>query len=117
MSWCHSSSLAAHPGIAKTVQLYQRKFWWEGLSADVLKFVQTCAVCSQNKDSHSKPAGLLQIMPIPPLPWHTISLDFITDMPNSGGLDTILVVIDSFSKMGHFIPLKGVPTARSESVV
>lgn len=31
-------------------------------------------------------------------------MDFITDLPHSGGFDSILVVVDRFSKMSHFLP-------------
>jgi len=33
-------------------------------------------------------------------------MDFITDLPLSEGCDQLWVVIDRFSKMAHFIPLK-----------
>ncbi|MEE6526451.1 hypothetical protein FKM82_027115 [Ascaphus truei] len=38
-------------------------------------------------------------------------MDFIVDLPKSKGMDTILVVVDRFSKQAHFIPLKGLPSA------
>jgi hypothetical protein len=43
---------------------------------------------------------------VPPEAWHTVSLDFVEGLPVSGKYDTILVVIDKFTKYGHFIPLK-----------
>ena len=51
-----------------------------------------------------KPAGLLQPLPIAPQPWFSISMDFITDLPVVEGFDSILVIVNCFSKMGHFIP-------------
>lgn len=38
-------------------------------------------------------------------------MDFIVDLPPSKGMTTILVVVDRLTKMAHFIPTKGVPTA------
>ncbi|CAI7929472.1 unnamed protein product [Closterium sp. NIES-54] len=43
-----------------------------------------------------------------------VSLDFITGLPStSQGHDSILVVIDKFSKMGHFIPTNATATAEA----
>jgi len=36
--------------------------------------------------------------------WSHISADFITKLPLAQGYDAILVVVDRFTKMGHFIP-------------
>jgi hypothetical protein len=36
--------------------------------------------------------------------WKSLSMNFIDQLPNSGGFDSILVVVDRFSKMAHFIP-------------
>ncbi|GJP69722.1 hypothetical protein CLOP_g722 [Closterium sp. NIES-67] len=47
------------------------------------------------------------------IPWQVVSLDFITGLPpTTSSHDAILVVIDKFSKMGHFIPTH--TTARTE---
>ncbi|QRW18521.1 Retrotransposable element Tf2 protein [Rhizoctonia solani] len=50
------------------------------------------------------PVISLKPLEVPPFPLHTILYDFITGFPKSQGHDVILVVIDSFSKFGHFIP-------------
>ncbi|KAF8752238.1 hypothetical protein RHS01_07848 [Rhizoctonia solani] len=49
---------------------------------------------------------------VPPFSFHTISYNFITGFPKSQGCNTILVVIDSFSKFGHFIPTSKKITAK-----
>ncbi|XP_054826969.1 uncharacterized protein LOC129324030 [Eublepharis macularius] len=56
--------------------------------------------------------GLLHPLPTPTGPWRTISMDFITDLPCSKGHTCILVVVDLFTKMAHFIPCSGPPTAQ-----
>ena len=43
-------------------------------------------------------------MPILESPLKSISLDFITDLPTSKGFDSILTVVDRFTKMAHLIP-------------
>ena len=41
---------------------------------------------------------------IPERAWTHISTDFITKLPLAQGYDSILVVIDRFTKMAYFIP-------------
>ena len=39
-------------------------------------------------------------------PWDSISMDFITHLPVSEGCSTVSVVVDRFTKMAHFIPIR-----------
>ncbi|CAI7843726.1 unnamed protein product [Closterium sp. NIES-54] len=83
------------------------------MADDVQKFVTSCDTCQRMKSSKQKKAGLLQPLPVPEQPWQVVTLDFITGLPpTKAGYDAILVVIDKFSKMGHFIPTH--TTARTE---
>lgn len=38
-------------------------------------------------------------------PRHTISMDFVEGLPKSDGYDTVLAVVDKFTKFAKFIPL------------
>jgi hypothetical protein len=53
-----------------------------------------------------KPYGLLSPLELPYAPWISIAMDFITDLPLSEDCDQLWVIIDRFTKMAHFIPLK-----------
>ncbi|KAD4177974.1 hypothetical protein E3N88_26565 [Mikania micrantha] len=50
--------------------------------------------------------GLLSPLPVPQSIFTDVSMDFISGLPKSRGHDTILVVVDRFTKYGHFISLK-----------
>ena len=108
----HDSKLAGHLGTRKTQELLSRSFWWPTYREDTKKYISSCTVCARNKTPRSSPVGLLQPLPIPSRPWGSISMDFVVDLPPSKGMNTILVVVDRLTKMAHFIPYKGLPTAK-----
>ncbi|KAH7427492.1 hypothetical protein KP509_10G046600 [Ceratopteris richardii] len=66
--------------------------------------IRTCDTCNRSKVPRHKPHGILQPLPIPERPWASLSMDFITDLPKSDKYDVILVIVDRFTKMAHFIP-------------
>ena len=100
----HDDPLAGHYGIAKTLELLSRNYDFPGMAAYVKKYVNTCDICAHGKAPRHRPHGELAPLPIPTGPWKGISCDFIVDLPMSNGYDAILVFIDRFTKMGHFIP-------------
>ena len=58
----------------------------------------------QSKPQCYKLYGSLKQLPIPKLPWNSISIDFIEKLPSSSGFDTILVIVDWLTKQVIFIP-------------
>jgi hypothetical protein len=101
---CHDDPLAGHFGVAKTLALLSRGFWWPQPWKLVKEFIKSCDICARSKAAHHRPYGLLHPLPIPSRPWASLSMDFITDLPRVGDHDTVLVVVDRFSKMAHFVP-------------
>ncbi|CAI7925897.1 unnamed protein product [Closterium sp. NIES-53] len=101
----HDVLYAGHFGSNKTLAGIAKVYYWPHMANDVQKFVTLCNKCQRMKSSKQKKAGLLQPLPVPEQPWQVVSSDFITGLPpTNAGHDAILVVIDKFSKMGHFIP-------------
>jgi hypothetical protein len=101
----HDTAVGGHSGAPATYHKVKQMFYWPGMRADVLQYVQSCTVCQQSKPDRAKYPGLLQPLEVPPQAWHTISLDFIEGLPRSAHYNCILVVVDKFSKYGHFLPL------------
>ncbi|MBW0572041.1 hypothetical protein O181_111756 [Austropuccinia psidii MF-1] len=67
-------------------------------------YVSSCQQCSRNKNIHHKKVGLLKPLPIPNGPWICLSMDFIIQLPLSNSFDSILVIVDRFSKIAVLIP-------------
>ncbi|KAF8750040.1 hypothetical protein RHS01_09707 [Rhizoctonia solani] len=107
----HDSPLAGHPGQQRTLELLSRNYWWPGMKSSAKEWVECCPTCQINCRAHA-PVIALKPLEVPPFPFHTISYNFITGFPKSQGHDAILVVIDSFSKFGHFIPTSKKVTAK-----
>ena len=102
----HDSKVAGHMGQDKTKELVRRNFWWPRMDDDIVKYVQSCPECQKNKAARHQYYGLLQPLEPAFAPWQSIAMDFITDLPLSEGCDQLWVIVDRFSKMAHFIPLK-----------
>ncbi|QRW23686.1 Retrotransposable element Tf2 protein [Rhizoctonia solani] len=107
----HDSPLAGHPGQQRTLELISRSYWWPGMKSSAKEWVECCPTCQANRRA-CVPTIALKPLEVPPFPFHTISYNFITGFPKSNGHNAILVVIDSFSKFGHFIPTTKKVTAK-----
>ena len=58
----------------------------------------------QNQGTETQALWLAPILGSSIKPWASISMDFIVDLPASEGHDSVLVVVDRFSKLAHFLP-------------
>ena len=108
MRLAHDDPMAGHYGATRTVEKICRRFSWPGMRKDVEEYIRECVICQRAKIRRQKKIGLLQPLPEPDGPWQWITMDFITDLPPSrldGNVyDAILVIVDRFSKMVHYIP-------------
>lgn len=101
----HSSAIGGHSGVQVTYSKTRKLFAWPGMKKHIQLFVGACTVCKQAKVEHVKYPGLLQPLPVPEQAWQMISLDFIKGLPRSAMFNSIMVVVDKFSKYAHFVPL------------
>jgi hypothetical protein len=109
MSHFHDSLATGHQGRTHTLELIACQYYWPAMKFQVNHNIDSCEICQRSK-GHEKHASL-QLLSIPNGPWEEISYHFIIKLPKSKGNDSILVVVDRFSKMAHFIPCKEASTA------
>ena len=100
----HNTPIPGHPGTEKTLELMQHSYTWPGMPTLVKDYVSRCDRCTQFKGSNEALPGKLKPLNTPPGPWKEISADIIMDLPESEGFDSILVVVDRFSKEVEFVP-------------
>ncbi|MBW0515736.1 hypothetical protein O181_055451 [Austropuccinia psidii MF-1] len=100
----HDYPLAGHPGQEKTLKPVKWDFHCSGMTQFIKYYVSSCQQCSRNNNIHHKKFEFLRTLPIPDGPWSCLSMDFITQLLLSNSFDSILVIVDRFSKMAVFIP-------------
>ena len=91
------------PGCFKTLELVSRSYWWPNMSRYIGMYVSHCNLCLHTKIQRRLPTGELQPLPIPEERWDVISVDLISELPESGGYDSIMVAVDSAGKHSHFV--------------
>jgi len=102
----HDTKVAGLIGQDKTIKLIQWNFWWPKINERIITFVRRCPECQQNKASRHEPYGRSSPLELPYAPWQPIARDFITELPISDDCDQLWAIIDQFTKMAHFLPLR-----------
>jgi Integrase zinc binding domain/Chromo (CHRromatin Organisation MOdifier) domain len=100
----HDGPLSGHPGVLRTCELITHNYYFPRMQRLVKQYVDSCHLCQTAKPSRHARHGELAPLPVPTAPWTGLSCDFITDLPVSNGMDSILLFVDRMTKMSHFIP-------------
>ena len=107
----HTTPYSVHPGTTKMYKDLKLYYWWPGMKKDIVKFVDQCLTCQQVKAEHQRPAGKLQPLHIPQWKWEEIAMDFVVGLPRTKkGHDAIWVIVDHFTKLAHFLPIRSTYT-------
>lgn len=102
---CHDCPSAGHLGYNKTLQRVARRFWWPHMSRSIYSYVTACPSCQRNKPVMQRPLGLLQSLPVPSSKFEQITMDLITDLPETKkGYDAVVTFVDRLTKIVHFAP-------------
>ena len=105
MEEVHESIIgSAHGGFEWTYGKIANGFFWPKMTQDIWKFTSTCPICQKIKHARHLPYGLLQPIPIPTQPFEVVTMDFISELPQSQGHNSIFVLICKLTKYAFFIP-------------
>ena len=94
----------AHAGQEQTLAAVKQLCYWKALKTNIKEYIEMCDMCQKIKHNRGKPPSSLMLLPIPPGPHHTVSLDFITGLPKPPGIkryNWVLVVVDKYTCYGH----------------
>ena len=105
MREAHEPSYSGHLGVDKTCAAIKRRFWWPHLRKSVRKFIGRCEECQRNKPRTQQMYGTMHPIPPPTRPWEQMTMDLITELPETTqGHDALLVFVDRLSKMMRLAP-------------
>jgi hypothetical protein len=108
----HDALVAGHPGRARTLELLSRKYYWPHQCQYVQWYVDNCDTCKRIKPIRHALFRLLKPLQLPTRPWDSISMDFITRLPEMEGCNALWVIVDRLTKMSHFIACKDTMTPK-----
>lgn len=69
---CHGTPSLGHLGFARMVARVRQKYYWPKLAATVKHYLTTCSDCQRRKTPSTRPAGCLQPIEPPNLPFQQI---------------------------------------------
>ena len=91
-----------HLGREKTLSLVEQRYWWPGLSRDVARKCQNCETCAFN--DRARRTGEAHIPPYGHQPWSCITADIVYLEPTASGYDSVLVVVDRYTRRVRLYP-------------
>ena len=101
-----------HPGIPKMMQEIRQKYYFPSIATYLKNWVRDCKICIQDKR-----INITRITPelihIPEWdlgPKDLMQIDFLPELPPSGGYENIITAIDVFSRYAFAYPVSN-PTA------
>ncbi len=80
------------------ISMILRRWFWPKMRESVRRFVRNCDVCGRSTVWREAKAGFMRSLPIPERIGSELSIDFITDLPESRGCTNIMVITDRLSK-------------------
>jgi hypothetical protein len=101
-----------HAGFHRAYSRITAGLYLRNLSRRLKQYITHCPQCLHYQTTRHAPYGALQPVVGPPIPFHTVTADFILGLPKtSEGFDAVMTVTCKFSKKVEFVPGKETYTA------
>ena len=82
-----------HQGVNRTYHLVKHLYYWKGISKDIHKYINNCALCKREKAKTQ--VFPLQVTDIPDRPFSKITIDLVSDLNvSASGSQHVLNIID-----------------------
>ena len=111
ISQFYDDVFADHFRKSKTAELMHQFYDWSDAVQNVQCYCHNCVECQKVKSAHHKSYRLLNSLSVLTVLWHTVTMNFITDLSLSSIYrstiwDSILVVINKLIKITHYISVQ-----------
>ena len=104
----HDPPCVGHPGRDRMLARVTARYWWPGITSDIVKFIKGCETCARSKNNTLAQPGLAQVIDPPYYPWEQVSMDFLSLPPARGPhnqlIDNVFVIVDRLSKRVRLVP-------------
>ena len=101
MEGCHDQ--VGHLGQDRVLDLLRDRFYWPGMHADVVSYINSCPRCLRRKSQQDK-APLVNIETSQSL--ELIHLDYLKIESSKGNIENVLVITDHFTRYAQAFPSK-----------
>ena len=111
ISQFHNNIFTDHFRKLKTAELMCQFYDWSDTVRDVQCYCHDCVKCQKMKSAHHKSYRLLNSLSVLTVLWHTVTMNFITDLSLSSTYrsmtwNSIFVVVNKLIKMTHYISVQ-----------
>jgi hypothetical protein len=100
-----------HCGYHRAYERIRATYFIHRLARRLRLYLTHCRLCNLNQTRRHPPYGELRPIQAPPIPFHTVTIDFIAALPSFNGFDTALTITCKASKRCTVLPGKATYSA------
>jgi hypothetical protein len=112
LAQAHTTILAGHMGIGKTLNRIISNFFWPQVSGDVTRYCKSCDICQRTTPKGQTRKVPLGVMPIISIPFERVGVDIVGPLrpSNNNGNRFILTLIDVATRYPEAVAVCNIDT-------